>query len=299
MIEIKQCPICGGSLRAKFQVRFSDSAMTVHECIECHCLIKSPFFDSKELSDLYAHYEFHEMIYEPNQGEIGNIRARLERIQKITGLKKGKLLEVGCGRGFFLREAIKLGWEVEGLEFDGSSREHILPEVKGKVKFIESESAFNSITRDVFDVICSYQVFEHLMNPSKSLQDWTLGLKPGGLMVIQTPHAQSWGAKIHKANWIGHQRKEHFILFSAKALRSMYQDCGLQVKRIDFTGVPFLLTHVSPTQNTNTKKIASVSLFRFSKLTAIARKIVHGLGLGDNIEIYGSRKSEERVNNRK
>ncbi len=290
MIEIHQCPACGGEIQFRFEVPFEDLTMKVHQCGACQCYVKSPFFDAKELAGIYRHYDLHEKHYELSDGEIHNLRLRLERIEKVLGKKGGKLLEIGCGRGHLLREAIRAGWDAEGIEFEGSSQKQLLEGLDGKIRFIKSESDFAAISKNTYDVICSYQVFEHLTEPLKSLGFWTQGLRKGGLMVIQTPHARSLGARLHGPRWMGHQRKEHFMIFSYQAFQKMFQSLGLRILKTDLSGAPFIFTgeFSNPVKN---KSVSIVSLFRFAWLSDLARRIIHGLGLGDGIEIFGVRES--------
>ncbi len=287
MISISKCPACVGKLEFVFDVWAGHQTMKVWRCKQCRNYVKSPFFSSEELAEVYRHYDIHEQHYEPAQGELDNIAARLDRIERFVK-RRGALLEIGCGRGFFLNEALKRGWRVEGIEFEGSAARHLLKSVEEKVKFIRTEKDFQNLPEQSFEVITSYQVFEHLTQPVASLKAWSRALRSSGLMVIQTPHAGSLGAKFNGSNWIHHKKKEHFVIYSKKALEMLYRLNGFKIIHEYFGGPPFFITGME--SKLGFQKPPSVtSIYRFRWMTNFARNLVYQLGVGDNIEIFGKK----------
>ena len=149
---------------------------------------------------------------------------------------------MGCGRGWLLSQALKRGWEVQGLELAGSADLHLLPELQGKVRFIGSEAEFASLEPESYDAICSYQVFEHLAQPAESIRAWTRALKPGGLLVLDTPNAGGCGARRYRENWIHHGRKDHFVLYTRQALEQLARGNGIRTLRVTYGGSPAVCT---------------------------------------------------------
>jgi len=257
--------------------------MPVSRCDGCGSLVKNPFFDGPELSRVYANYPSHECHYEPPAGEIDNLVEKVRRIERqVPG--KGLLLEVGCGRGYFLHEARKRGWEARGLELEGSARQNLLPGLGEAVSFIRSEEEFGGLGRARYDVICSYQVFEHLLDPAAALARWGAALRPGGLLVVDTPNAGSLGSRIHGPAWVQHLRKEHFVLATERALRNLCRSNGLAPVAIRYGGSPPGFSRSFSSAR------AARKLFRFPSLTRVARSVVHRLGLGDNIEFMACKR---------
>jgi len=90
---------------------------------------------------------------------------RLDRFEKILG-RKGAILDIGCGPGFFLDVAENKGWEVMGLEpssdaVDFAKNELSLCVYKGSLsEFCEEHSNLT------FDIIYSHGVLEHIASPS-------------------------------------------------------------------------------------------------------------------------------------
>ncbi|MBV8880380.1 MAG: class I SAM-dependent methyltransferase [Planctomycetaceae bacterium] len=283
MVRVPRCPACGSRLRARFETDCGGRRMSVSQCDGCGSYVKDPFFDADEIGEVYRHYGAHEQHYDPPPGEIDAMVAKIRRIEREAAVG-GDLLEVGCGRGYFLTQARRRGWKTHGLEIEGSARTHLLPEVADAVTFISSERDFSKIEPARYDVICSYQVFEHLLQPKETLAHWIRGLKPGGILILDTPNAASLGARMRQAAWVHHTRPEHFVLFTAGALRRLCRDNGMQVLRTHYGGTPAVCSGTGGVSTTARK------IFRFRSLSRFARTLIHRFGLGDNVEVIARKR---------
>lgn len=102
----------------------------------------------------------------------------------------GSVLEVGCGRGYFLDQCARRGLNATGLELTPpdsgrSSRENveILEEPIG-----EHSKAYG----EKYDVLCSFQVLEHIPEPRPFLEACCQAVRPGGKLILSTPNADSF-----------------------------------------------------------------------------------------------------------
>lgn len=283
MIPVPRCPACGSGLLAQFEVDCGSRRMSVSQCDGCGSYVKDPFFDPRELEEVYRHYSIHETHYDPPPGEIDALVAKIRRIEQHSR-GGGDFLEIGCGRGHLLVEARRRGWRTHGLEIEGSARDHLLPEIADAVTFMASERDFSRIESARYDVICSYQVFEHLLHPKECLAHWTRGLRPGGLLVLDTPNASSLGARLRQATWVQHTRPEHFVLFTSRALRRLCRENGLQILRMHYGGPPAVCS------GTGGVSASARRILRFRSLARFARALVHRLGLGDNVEVTARKR---------
>lgn len=280
MFTRTHCPVCATGLAAGFEAATSTGPMTVRPCPGCRCLVKSPFFDAEELGRIYAAYALHEQHYELPPGEVEAIEAKVRRLERFAG-RPGRLLEIGCGRGHLLSAALRRGWDAQGVELGGA--EHLLPGLRDRVRMIQSERDYAALETGAYDVLCSYQVFEHLLDPVAAFREWARALRPGGLLVVDTPNAESLGARMHGGRWIQNMRPEHFVLFSRRALERVYRANGVKVVHRHHGGPP----PVCSRGNGSATPSKSRRIFRFRLLSRVARALVHGLGLGDNMELHG------------
>ncbi len=103
--------------------------------------------------------------------------------RKTSGrIWKPKLLEIGCGNGFFLEEAKRQGYDVYGIEPGEASVMKAKPSIKKHI--IIDIFKPGQFKRNFFDVICCFQTFDHIPNPNGLLKECYKILKPGGLMLF-------------------------------------------------------------------------------------------------------------------
>jgi len=160
--------------------------------------------------------------------EKGRRRASIKILEKIEKVKKGgKLLDIGCANGFFLDEARRRGWEVDGIEVSSWAVEYARKKLNLNVRegFIEKEL----FPDDFFDVIVMLDVLEHLPDPKSVLIEARRILKGDGILYISTPNISSLVSKILRAKWWG-INKFHLYYFSKHTFEKMLDACGFKVK---------------------------------------------------------------------
>ncbi|MGA3176805.1 MAG: class I SAM-dependent methyltransferase [Candidatus Acidiferrum sp.] len=139
----------------------------------------------------------------------------------------GRLLELGCGSGAMLKSMKELGWQVEGVDFDpaavGQAREKGLTVHLGTL-------ADQKFPDETFDAITASHFIEHISDPLGMLQQCRRLLKPGGLLVLITPNAGSWGHRIYQADWRGLEPPRHLRIFTPSSLEALCRQAGLNLR---------------------------------------------------------------------
>jgi len=134
-----------------------------------------------------------------------------------------KLLDVGCGNGDYLVVAAEAGWKVKGVEPDPKAlevaRSRGLEVVQGSIDEIAR-------TGELFDVITMSHVIEHVHYPVHFVKQAYECLKPGGILYIDTPNIESFGAKRFGRSWRGIESPRHLTLFSELGLRTALKNSG-------------------------------------------------------------------------
>jgi 2-polyprenyl-3-methyl-5-hydroxy-6-metoxy-1,4-benzoquinol methylase len=116
----------------------------------------------------------------------------------LTGDISGKrLLDAGCGTGWFSKLSVERGAIVTSMDIG----ENLLSKVALKCN---SERVLGSILNipfedNVFDIVVSSEVIEHVSDPYLAMQELFRVLKPGGVMVLTTPN-KIWYFAIWIAN---------------------------------------------------------------------------------------------------
>ncbi len=151
-------------------------------------------------------------------------------VMRIHASESGRMLDVGCGGGAFLRRMRKAGWEVAGIEPDARAAACLAAEAGFPVYRSLEELTRKDDQR--FDVIVLGHVIEHLSDPVQTLIALRSLLDTGGRLVLTTPNALSLGARIFGASWRGLEPPRHFNIFSPDSLRQALDRAGFQVERM-------------------------------------------------------------------
>lgn len=148
--------------------------------------------------------------------------------------KTNKMLDVGCGPGLFLIEAKKRGWEVYGTEFTDNQLAYLndkgINTLKGKL----TNNAFES---ELFDVIISSEVIEHINNPIEEMQHFHRLLRKGGLVYITTPNFNAIERFLLKGDYNIIEYPEHLCYYTPKTIDLLLSQCGLKKLKITTTGI--------------------------------------------------------------
>ena len=136
------------------------------------------------------------------------------------------VLDYGCGAGDFMHQLTRLGvGGVFGYDFDpeacACAREH------GLTAFY-SESEFRA--EGPYDYIFLNHVVEHLSDPIVDLGTLARSLKPGGRLVLRTPNATSFLARLFGRDWRGWETPRHLHIFNARSIRQL-------MARVDLPGL--------------------------------------------------------------
>lgn len=114
------------------------------------------------------------------------IETSVNIITSRTNVDHGKLLDIGCGFGFFLNAMKQHQWNVAGIEIskDGGQYAKDYYHIEIYSKPLEALS----LPDNHFDVVTLFYVIEHIADPLTVLKEVNRILKPGGLILIRWPH---------------------------------------------------------------------------------------------------------------
>jgi len=232
---MRACPICGDK-----PSKFNETYL---KCPTCRLLF---YREIPALDDLKFMYSggwlmgLRRKIFNPFRkmwmlSKRRRPRERAERIfsvvRELAGVSEGTFLDIGCNKGWLLEAAAKSGFEPYGIEI---AREQIrpflntYPKMKANIRIGPFPAASARFADGKFDAITAIDAIEHFWDPRESFEELWRILKPGGLVVAQTPDTESESAEREGPTWHEMKPMEHMHLFNAENLRRLATDIGFK-----------------------------------------------------------------------
>jgi 2-polyprenyl-3-methyl-5-hydroxy-6-metoxy-1,4-benzoquinol methylase len=167
----------------------------------------------------------------------------------LTG-RSGRLLDIGCGLGYFLRRVSATGsWEGYGSEISPAAVRYAREKL-GIANIVCGRPAELELPEQSFDVITLWDVIDHLPAPDPVLQRCRALLRNGGFCFIRTPNVTTQLARARFTKLVRGmqpdlkylQADHHFHHYSTSSITRLLERNG-------FAGVEF--THLHPVQASN------------------------------------------------
>ena len=142
--------------------------------------------------------------------------------------KPGRVLDVGCAAGYFLRVMQEEGWQVTGLEPSDTIRrtaeerlgaENVRAGLLGQVE----------LPPQSFDLITMWDVIEHIPDVVAAVRAVGRLLAPGGKFLIETQDVRSLAARVLGKRWQHYKHAEHIYHFHAGTLADALGRAGFRV----------------------------------------------------------------------
>ena len=248
MITINNCPVCNSpniakKITGKSARRPNENTLwSVWECKECMHGFLNPQLSWDELSSYYSDdydpYEISHGSAQADDNKIIEIAQREGQFRHIPIPNGKKVLDVGCGGGFFLRICAKLGAKVFGIEpSETGYKATVAQGIKAFHGDIESFIQ-SSGTTEKFDIITANHVFEHIQNPRKDLENLGKLLMPNGYIWISVPNYKSYFSSHLKQHWHSIDLPYHLHHYSIKSSSLLAESANLKIRKVYTYSLP-------------------------------------------------------------
>ena len=166
--------------------------------------------------------------------QFGNLEANLRFIDQ-TGVvtPSSRVLEIGAGTGAVLHALQARGCDVQGVEL----RQDLIDEARrwfGPLPIQLATGVELQFPDESFDVVMSFDVFEHIPDSDRHLQSVRRVLRTGGAYLIQTPN--KWTNVVFETiRWRSFTRfrEDHCSLHTLGELRSRLARLGFDTHAYD------------------------------------------------------------------
>lgn len=234
-LQIHTCPICGGS-RLERAMTCTDFFATREQfdlfaCCDCGFVFTQGVPVESEIGKYYETPEYishsdtrkgaMNRAYHYVRSYMLGHKARL--IVKEAHRKKGRLLDVGTGTGYFLDSMQKRGWQVEGVEKNEQARAFAHESFGLEVK---PEPALAEFETGSFNVITLWHVMEHLEHLNETWVMLNNLLEDKGVLVVAVPNCSSFDARKYGADWAAYDVPRHLWHFTPATIHKLASKHG-------------------------------------------------------------------------
>ena len=288
---------------------YKDRKYKILDCQDCGFIHAVPKPSVGELTQFYEkqfyNQERKKSYFEQQRSQLAwwncIFDERLSRIEAALG-RKGKILDIGCGPGFFLSRAKRRGWSVFGLEPAVDAVHYASTALGIRVDAGQLDSISQIFSREELDVVYSHGVLEHLRDPTASISKIYDLIKPGGLVFTSVANdfnpiqACAVMVKGLRPWWI--IPPEHLNYFSVESLTFLHEARGFLAQdiRTSFPIDQFLLmdeNYVSDPdlgQMAHKKRVSYEEALRQTGFSSLLEKLEASnakLGIGRQIDYLG------------
>jgi len=258
-LETVRCDLCGSSdFILKFTATSTEfkEAFRLVECQNCGLVYLNPRPTKSEISKYYPQENYYayqgledkewnnfrqkvkNFILESQPGYVNDqpfLRSLIwfffqrNLMIQVPHVQSGRILDVGCGNGFFLKWLKEHGWETYGVEI---SEKACQVAQKNGLKVFNGELTEAKYPSDYFDVVVMNQVLEHVYSPRNYFREIKRVLKPNGLLISCVPNFNCFESKLFGRYWLALEVPRHLNFFTAETLRKLAQTEGFQIEQI-------------------------------------------------------------------
>lgn len=190
-------------------------------CNKDRLIRSNPVLAESALRALYekSRFTYADEVSSLSKTYLGALRPLLEKLPKAA-----KILEVGCGNGFLLKELYGMGYkELRGIEpsLDAAAKGHEIIRDKIMTGVLEP----GTFKAGQFGLIYFFQLLDHLPDPGGFLRTCYDILEPGGFVLafnhdIQSPQARLLGERSPVIDI------EHSYLFNRETIKKIFEKNG-------------------------------------------------------------------------
>ncbi len=240
MTPVEACPVCSGPSDGAeaFLVREDDQLL---ECPLCGLIYSDKHRNDVELQELYSrHYYSVENTLEGSERDRERDRNRvlyrtvisdlLWRYPELSGAGRGappKVLDYGCGPGYFLAECRDHGFECTGIELSDVAaqyaRERLGLEIRTSPKI-----ALAALPDGEFSLVTAWAVLEHAQSPRDLLAGLARVTASGGVLCLSVPNLRCWRRLVEGGRWFNMRNPTHLSFFRRKGLERLLHELGLE-----------------------------------------------------------------------
>lgn len=205
------------------------SALFLTKCKSCGFVFSEQIPNTIDLIKYYERYNRNQYLSPITVKRYEDLLDRFEKFRKSS-----RILDVGCGSGYFLEVAKQRGWEVFGTEFT----EDAVSVCRSKgIMMHQGKLDTENYPASSFDIITSFEVLEHINDPLEEVKKFHALLRKEGIVYLTTPNFNSLSRLVLKEKWNVLEFPEHLGYYTTTVLKQLFKSGGFNSLSTATTGI--------------------------------------------------------------
>jgi SAM-dependent methyltransferase len=210
-----------------------ESGFSVYKCENCGLGRTWPVLSAAEVGRYYpqTYYGEENVRFNP----LMEAMARRFQSRRASALKRsapiGRVLDVGCGRGFLLKFLQEQGYEPHGVEISEQAAWH----ARNRLGLEVSTSDFvnDSPPWKPFNAVVFWHSLEHFADPDAAVAKAREIMNPGAVLAVALPNFESLQARFFGRHWFHLDVPRHYTHFGTNSLRALLERHRFRIVRFD------------------------------------------------------------------
>ncbi len=256
MKKLDTCPVCDsdnivkkyiinyGVQRSIHLEKMRDVDFDYFQCEVCGALFMNPIYTSEYVENIHKTnnnaFVWQESYFDFITNSNLDYARGADLIIKILNnynVQNPAILDIGCGTGSLLAALRDKGYnDLQGVEPGPQGK---LGSEKYNIK-IANQGIDEFIAEKQVDAVLLTDVIEHLPNIDRLMAKVNSLIKPGGILIVQTPNLGSLMSKIRGIRWSALTPPAHLLLWKKKTIESLAQKYSYDLLLVEYFGFGIL-----------------------------------------------------------
>jgi SAM-dependent methyltransferase len=229
-----KCYVCEGECEEDVL----NAGYTYWKCRHCHTAQVQPQPSAQALQTYYDAFHLSNqvggMYDECEERMTADFPAKAQLARRYVSTPRARLLDVGCGKGFFVKTASDAGFDAQGIDLSASGVRYAVDTLgvkatAGRIQDLAADEAF----RGQFDIVTFWATIEHLADPQQVIAAIKMCLKPGGVLVCDTGLGHIGWERLMPGHSQWYDAPQHLFVFSQDGLVHLLEKSGFSVLKLD------------------------------------------------------------------
>ena len=260
----------------------SDSLWPLHLCSECGLvrLGKLPTVSEAYPAEYYGKADKKFLpIFEGLSHRPPVLLETAERLAHELAAQEGRspdVLDVGCGRGYFLKRLRKAGWGCAGIDIPSSP----IPDSEVGMDCRSGDASSLPWPDRSFDLVVINHVLEHVADPWLACREAARVLRHGGIFYVGVPNFGSWQSQVFGGSWFPLEIPRHLFHFTPDTLSMILSASGFCPEKTStwsltqgtFGFIQSALNHAD-----HTRRNSFLALVKGQRATTLSAALLHAI----------------------